>query len=69
MNPPYVNGVMFLAMSCTQVWKDWHLAAITLTITGISLILLILEASIPLLRGLVTLEKDGELSNRRTVSD
>ena len=51
----------------TQILKDWHLIAATLILTGISVILLILEAAVPQLRGTVSLEEDGERAFGRTV--
>ena len=44
------------------------MVAITLTVTSISLVLLILEAAVPLLRGTVTTEIDGENPRSTTVS-
>ena len=50
-----------------QILKDWHLITATLILTGISVILLTLEAAVPQLRGSVTLEEDGERAFGRTV--
>ena len=44
------------------------MVAITLLVTGVAIVFLILEAAVPHLRGVVTLEKDGERSQTRTVS-
>ena len=37
-------------------------------VTGVAIVLLILEAAVPQLRGMVTWERDGERSRTRTVS-
>ena len=47
--------------------KDWHLIAGTLILTGISIILLTLEAAVPQLRGEVNLEEDAERAFGTTV--
>ena len=41
--------------------------AATLFVTGISIVLLLLEAGVPQLRGVVTREKDSERPGARTV--
>lgn len=51
-----------------KVLKDWHLVGATLLVTGIALVLLLLEAAVPQLRGTVTRERDGERAQTRTVS-
>jgi hypothetical protein len=47
--------------------KDWHLIVATLILTGISVVLLTLEAAVPQLRGEINLEEDGERAFGRTV--
>ena len=47
--------------------KDWHLIAATLVLTGISVVLLTLEAAVPQLRGEVNVEEDGERAFGTTV--
>ena len=44
------------------------MVAITLLLTGVAIVLLILEAAVPQLRGVVKWEKDGERSQTMTVS-
>ena len=51
-----------------QIFNDWHLVLIVLTITGISVLLLLLEFSIPMLRGTPKLEVDRENPIGHTVS-
>ena len=43
-----------------QVYKDWHLFVIILVITGIAVLLLLLETAIPYLRGTISHERDLE---------
>ena len=51
----------------TQVLKDWHLVAVMMTVTGITIFLLLLEMCIPLLRGSVIKGTDQEEPTGRTV--
>ena len=48
--------------------KDWHLIVAALILTGISVVLLTLEAAVPQLRGEINVEEDGERAFGRTVS-
>ena len=50
-----------------QILKDWHLFAATMALTGITVVLLLLETSIPYLRGNVTKERDQEHPSGKTV--
>ena len=51
-----------------QILKDWHLVAITVIVTGVSILLLLLETSVPHLRGSITQEIDQEHPTGMTVS-
>ena len=44
----------------SQILKDWHLLATTMAVTGTTVFLLLLETSIPQLKGIVTQEVDQE---------
>ena len=55
------------AIAILQVLKDWQLIVATLIVTGISVVLLTLEAAVPQLRGEVTVEEDGERAFGTTV--
>ena len=50
-----------------QVLKDWHLVTVTMVISGITVLLLLLEIAIPYLRGTVTAEIDLENPTGKTV--
>ena len=47
--------------------KDWQLIVATFILTGISVVLLTLEAAVPQLRGDGHAEEDGERAFGRTV--
>lgn len=50
-----------------QVLKDWHLVIFILIITGIAVLLLVVEVAIPQLRGSVERVRDQEQPEGRTV--
>ena len=50
-----------------QVLKDRHLLLFILIITGVAVLLLILETAIPYLRGSVSQERDQEDPDGKTV--
>ena len=50
-----------------QIFQDWHLILMVLAITGITAFLLLLEVSIPPLRGYPILETDREQQTGETV--
>ena len=51
-----------------QILKDWHLVAITVIVTSVTMLLLLLETSVPHLRGSITQEIDQEHPTGTTVS-
>ena len=60
------NGILALSLTLQKL-KDRHMIVITLGVTGIAVLLLLLGTAIPSIWGNVTLERDGENSNGRTV--
>ena len=50
-----------------QILKDPHLVVIILVVTGVAVLLLLLEAAVPQLRGTITLERDIENPTGQTV--
>ena len=59
---------MWMIFIGLQVLKDRHLIAVTIVVTGITILLLLLETSVPYLRGNVSQEIDQEHPTGRTVS-
>ena len=57
-----------IIMQHAQILKDHHLIIIAIVITGIAVLLLLLESAIPHVRGRLTLERDLEDPSGRTVS-
>ena len=51
----------------SQVLKDWHLLVCILVITGVAVLLLLIETAVPQLCGSVTQEKDQEQPSGKTV--
>jgi hypothetical protein len=51
----------------SQVLKDWHLLVCILVITGVAVLLLLIETVIPQLRASVTQERDQERPSGKTV--
>lgn len=60
-------GAMMLNI-IMQVFKDWHLVIFILLVTGLTILLLVLEVTIPQLRGSVTRVRDLESPDGRTVN-
>lgn len=52
----------------SQILNDWHLLSVTMGVSGMTVFLLVLETSIPQLRGEVTKEVDQENPSGMTVS-
>ena len=50
-----------------QILKDSQLVVIILVVTGVAVLLLLLEAAVPHLRGAITLERDIENPTGQTV--
>ena len=50
-----------------QVFKDWHLVIFIIIITGIAVLLLVVEVAIPQLRGSVQHVRDQEQPEGKTV--
>lgn len=55
-------------MQYAQILRDHHLIIIATVITGIAVLLLLLESAIPHIRGRLTLERDLEDPRGQTVS-
>ena len=55
-------------VNCFQIFRDWQLILLTLTVAGIALTLLLFGAAIPQLRGNITMARDLEFPDGVAVS-
>ena len=55
-------------VNCFQIFRDWQLILLTLTVASIALTLLLFGAAIPQLRGNITLARDLEFPDGVAVS-
>ena len=55
------------ATATLQLLKDQHVMVIILAVTGVAVLLLLLETAVPYLRGSTTLERDMENPDGETV--
>ena len=63
-----VNITVLALLNLLQILKDWHLVAITLSVTSVTTLLLLLETAVPHLRGRITQEIDQEHPTGTTVN-
>ena len=61
------NFSVHLLSLVIQLLKDHHIMVIILAVTGIAVLLLLLETAVPYLRGSITLERDIENLSGETV--
>ena len=64
MNSLLLNSTIHIS---TQLLKDRHVMVIILAVTGIAVLLLLLELAVPYLRGSITLEREVENPSGETV--